>query len=306
MNSITLLSPAKLNLTLEILGKRPDGYHEIESIFQPVNLFDEVRINLKDGEGVEIESRGLGVPKGEGNLAWRAASLFLKESCLKFRVEISIEKKIPVGAGLGGGSSNAAAVLVGMNRLTRVFSEDELIKLSPILGADVPFFIHLRSALVMGIGDRLTLINNFPLFHYVLLNPGFEVSTKRIYELWDEMKDKELATGDKGNTKKGHLYDNSVDSVAKYENTISLFKKGKFPLKNDLQIPALSLYPEIKSLKELLLGMGAEAVSMSGSGPTVFGVFKDMKKANVVYEYLRDSASLKVFLVHGISGWHRL
>ena len=93
MNSITLLSPAKVNLTLEVLGKRPDGYHEIRSIIQPINLFDEVRINLRNGEGIEIESRGLGgVPKGEGNLAWRAASLFLKESGLKSRVEISIGK----------------------------------------------------------------------------------------------------------------------------------------------------------------------------------------------------------------------
>ncbi len=306
MNSVTLLSPAKINLTLEVLGKRPDGYHEIESIIQPVNLFDEVRVSLKGGEGIEIESRGLGIPKGEGNLAWRAASLFLKESGLKFRVEIFIEKRIPIGAGLGGGSGNAAAVLVSMNRLTRVFSEDELIKLSPILGADVPFFIRSRTALVMGIGEKLTLINNFPLFHYVLLNPGFEVSTKRIYELWDEMRDKGLAPCDKGNTGKGHLYNSSVDPVAKSENTISLFRKGEFPLRNDLEKSALSLYPEIRPLKELLLGMGAGAVSMSGSGPTVFGVFKDMKKANVAYEYLRDSASLKVFLTQGISGWHRL
>ncbi|HEX3033638.1 MAG TPA: 4-(cytidine 5'-diphospho)-2-C-methyl-D-erythritol kinase [Thermodesulfobacteriota bacterium] len=306
MNSITFLSPAKVNLTLEVLGKRPDGYHEIESIIQPINLFDKVKINLEGGEGIEIESKGLEIPKGEGNLAWRAASLFLKKSGLKFSVKISIEKKIPIGAGLGGGSSNAAAVLVGMNRLTKKFGEDGLINLSPTLGADAPFFIHSRSALVRGIGEKLTLIRNFPLFHYVLLNPGFEVSTKRIYELWDEMKDRELATEGKEITEKDYLHKGSMDSAAKSESIISLFRKGNFPLRNDLEEPALSLYPGIRSLKERLCSLEAEAVSMTGSGPTVFGVFRDMKKANVVYEYLRDSASFKVFLAQGISGWHRL
>ncbi|HXG30566.1 MAG TPA: 4-(cytidine 5'-diphospho)-2-C-methyl-D-erythritol kinase [Thermodesulfobacteriota bacterium] len=287
MKSITLLSPAKINLTLEILGKRPDGYHEIRSIIQPVNLFDEMTIELEEGEGIEIKSTGFDVPLGERNLAWKAAHIFINEIGLKLKVRISIKKRIPVGAGLGGGSGNASAVLVGMNRLTGSLSKDELITLSPRIGADVAFFIHCRSGVVQGIGERVTLIRDFPLFYYVLINPGFQVPTNRVYELWDEVGREDIT----------HVG---------LEETLSLFKRGMFPLRNDLERAATILYPEIMDLKERLISMGAQAVSMTGSGPTVFGVFRDWKKARMIYDYMKDSDTLKVFFVQGISGWHRL
>lgn len=288
MNSITLLSPAKINLTLEVFGKRSDGYHEIRSIVQPVNLFDEVKIDIRDGEGIEIESTGLQIPRGRENLAWKAAEVFLKESGLNFNVRVSIKKKIPLGAGLGGGSGNAAAVLVGMNRITKKFSENELIQLAPKIGADVALFINCRSAVIEGIGEKITLIRDFPLFYYVLLNPGFETSTRRIYEFWDEMSEEEgLIRAD-------------------MEDTVSLFREGQFPLRNDLEKPAMRLYPEIKALKERLLGMEVEAVSMTGSGSTVFGIFRSEGEAKKIYDYLKDSSTFKVFFAQGISGWHRL
>lgn len=288
MNSITLLSPAKINLTLEVFGKRADGYHEIRSIVQPVNLFDEVKIDIRDGEGIEIESTGLQIPRGRENLAWKAAEVFLKESGLNFNVRVSIKKKIPLGAGLGGGSGNAAAVLVGMNRITKKFSENELIQLAPKIGADVALFINCRSAVIEGIGEKITLVRDFPLFYYVLLNPGFETSTRRIYEFWDEMPEEEglIRTG--------------------MEDTVSLFREGQFPLRNDLEKPAMRLYPEIKALKERLLGMEVEAVSMTGSGSTVFGIFRSEGEAKKIYDYLKDSSTFKVFFAQGISGWHRL
>ncbi|MGE5446536.1 MAG: 4-(cytidine 5'-diphospho)-2-C-methyl-D-erythritol kinase [Ignavibacteriales bacterium] len=288
MNSITLLSPAKINLTLEVFGKRADGYHEIRSIVQPVNLFDEVKIDIRDGEGIEIESTGLQIPRGRENLAWKAAEVFLKESGLNFNVRVSIKKKIPLGAGLGGGSGNAAAVLVGMNRITKKFSENELIQLAPKIGADVALFINCRSAVIEGIGEKITLVRDFPLFYYVLLNPGFETSTRRIYEFWDEMPEEEglIRTG--------------------MEDTVSLFREGQFPLRNDLEKPAMRLYPEIKALKERLLGMEVEAVSMTGSGSTVFGIFRGEGEAKKIYDYLKDSSTFKVFFAQGISGWHRL
>ncbi|MER3445375.1 MAG: 4-(cytidine 5'-diphospho)-2-C-methyl-D-erythritol kinase [Candidatus Dadabacteria bacterium] len=287
MNSITLLSPAKINLTLEVLGKRPDGYHEIRSIVQPVNLFDEVKIDIENGEGIEIKSTGLEIPIGKENLAWKAADVFLKESGLNLNVEISIKKRIPLGAGLGGGSGNAAAVLVGMNRITKRFGENELIQFAPKIGADVALFINCRSALIEGIGEKVTLIRDFPFFYYVLLNPGFETSTKRIYELWDEIA--------------------KEDSIrTSIEDTISLFKDGRFPLRNDLEKPAMHLYREIRSLKDRLVGMGVEAVSMTGSGSTVFGVFGDGGVAKKIYDYMKDSGMFRTFLAQGISGWHRL
>jgi 4-diphosphocytidyl-2-C-methyl-D-erythritol kinase len=286
MKSITLLSPAKVNLTLEVREKRSDGYHEIISIMQPVNLFDQVKVEIAVGKGVEIESSGLRVPQGEENLAWKAANVFISETGINIKVKISIDKKIPLGAGLGGGSGNASAVLVGLNRLTYALSEEQLLGLSPKIGADVAFFIHCRSAIAQGIGERITLLNDFPLFYYILLKPFSEVSTKTIYEFFDSVDEKGL--------------------VGDPENLISLFMKGEFPLRNDLEKPALILHPEIEQLKRRLIGMGAKAVSMTGSGPTVFGVFRNEQEAKTIYDYLKDSNAFKTFLVRGISGWHRL
>lgn len=288
MHSITLLSPGKINLTLEVIRKRQDGYHDIRSIVQPINLFDEVRIEVEKGDGITLESIGIEIPRGKENLARRAAEVFLKECGISLKIRIFIKKRIPVGAGLGGGSGNAAAVLVGINRITNKFSEDDLIRFSSKIGADVPLFIHCRSSIIEGIGDKVTLISSFPLFYYVLLNPGFEVSTKRIYELWDE------AFKEEGLIRDG------------IEHKISLFRSGEFPLINDLEKLAIAIYPEIKNLREKLISMDVEAVSMTGSGPTVFGVFNDEKKAKMIYDYFRDSTKFKVFFAQGISGWHRL
>lgn len=289
MKSITLLSPAKVNLTLEVREKRSDGYHEISSIMQPVNLFDEVKVEIEEGKGkgVEIQSSGLRVPQGEENLAWKAADVFITESRINMKVKVSINKKIPLGAGLGGGSGNASAVFVGLNRITKGLSEDELLRLSPKIGADVAFFIHCRSAIAQGIGEKITLLNDFPLFYFILMKPFFEVSTKEVYEFFDTVDRKSLIGND-------------------MESVISLFRKGEFPLRNDLEQPALMLYPEIEELKTRLIGMGVKAVSMTGSGPTVFGVFRNEKEAKTVYDYLKDSNAFKTFFVRGISGWHRL
>jgi 4-diphosphocytidyl-2-C-methyl-D-erythritol kinase len=250
-------------------------------------LFDEVKIEIEGGEGIEIESTGLQIPRGRENLAWKAAEVFLQESGLNFNVRISIKKRIPLGAGLGGGSGNAAAVLVGMNRIAKRFSENELIQIAPKIGADVALFINCRSAVIEGIGEKVTLIRDFPLFYYVLLNPGFETSTRRIYGFWDEMPEEGLIR-------------------TSIEDTVSLFREGQFPLRNDLEKPAMRLYPGIKALKERLIGMEVEAVSMTGSGSTGFGIFRGEGGAKKVYDYLKDSSMFKVFFAQGISGWHRL
>jgi 4-diphosphocytidyl-2-C-methyl-D-erythritol kinase len=287
MNTITLLSPAKVNLTLEVLGKRPDGYHEIRSVIQPVDLFDEVKIELLDGNGIDIETKGLKIPTGNRNLAWKAADIFIKESGLRAKVNIFIKKVIPAGAGLGGGSSNAASVLVGLNKLTKKLSQNDLNYLSPKIGADVAFFISCRSAIAEGTGEKITKIRDLPIFNYILINPGFEVSTRDIYKQWDT-----LQTGAK-----------KLDNI---QETISLLRMGKFSLRNDLEQAATDLYPEIKTLKELLFSLGIEAVSMTGSGPTVFAVFKEENEGLDIYNYLKTSTKYKVFCVKGISGWHRL
>ena len=287
MNTITLLSPAKVNLTLEVLGKRPDGYHEIRSIMQPVGLFDEVKIDVLDGNGIVIETKGPKIPTGNRNLAWKAADIFIRESGLRAKVSIFIKKVIPAGAGLGGGSSNAASVLVGLNKITEKLSQHDLMGISPKIGADVSFFINCRSAIAEGIGEKITTIRDLPLFDFILINPGFEVSTRDIYKQWDKSQPGAKKLGDIG-------------------ETITLFRKGQFPLRNDLEQAAIGLYPEIKALEELLFNLGIEAASMTGSGPTVFAVFKEEKQALEIFNYLKASTKYKVFCVKGISGWHRL
>jgi 4-diphosphocytidyl-2-C-methyl-D-erythritol kinase len=292
MGSITLLSPAKVNLTLEVLGKRPDGYHDIRSLMQPVDLFDEVTIETTEGEGIEIRSSGIDIPQDKSNLAWKAAELFLGESRLDTGVAISIKKKIPPGSGLGGGSSNAAAVLTGLSRITDTLSEETLFGISPRLGADVAFFLRSVASVAEGIGERITVIKDFPLLYYVILCPNLHVSTVDVYTKWDEMNTG--ATGDKP----------SFD----INETVEMFKGDRrdLPLRNDLEAPAFALYPEIKAYKQILTSLGVKNVLMSGSGSAIYAVFREEFDAYEIYEYLKTSPTFQVFFATGIRGWHRL
>lgn len=292
MGSITLLSPAKVNLTLEVLGRRPDGYHEIRSLMQPVDLFDEVTVTTTDGEGIELSSSGIEIPEGEDNLAWKAADVYLRECGLDTGVSISIKKKIPPGSGLGGGSSNAAAVLIGLNRLTDALPEEKLFGLSPLLGADVAFFLRSVASVAEGIGERITVIKDFPLFFYVILCPNLHVSTVDVYTKWDELN--------AGNPPKKVL--SEVDEL------IERFKgaSGDFPLRNDLEEAAFELYPQIKSFKQILSSLDVKNVLMSGSGSAAYAVFRDELPAHEIYEYLKTSPTFQVYFAKGIRGWHRI
>jgi 4-diphosphocytidyl-2-C-methyl-D-erythritol kinase len=292
MSTITLLSPAKVNLVLEVLGKRPDGYHDIRSLMQPVDLFDEVTIETTEGEGIEIKSSGIEIPEDESNLAWKAADLFLKESRLGTGVSISIKKKIPPGSGLGGGSSNAAAVLTGLSRITDTLSEETLFAISPRLGADVAFFLRSVASVAEGIGERITVIKDFPLLYYVILCPNLHVSTVDVYTKWDE-----LNRGAPGDKSPSDIY----EAVERFKGA-----GGNLSLRNDLEEPAFALYPEIKAYKEILSSLGAKNVLMTGSGSAVFAAFREEFDAYEMYEYLKTSPTFRVFFATGIRGWHRI
>ncbi len=294
MSSITLLSPAKINLTLEVLGARTDGYHEIRSIIQPIDLFDEVSLDVEEGEGIEIESSGVSIPTGKDNLAWRAAELFLQKSGINRKINIFIRKRIPLGAGLGGGSSNAAAVLTGLNRITNALSEDDLYEIAPKIGADVPFFIRSLTASMEGIGEKLSIIKEFPIFHYVILCPNLHTSTPEVYKKWDELNIIPK--------------DNIAPAEDNLEGCIKKFidKNGDLPLQNDLEEPAISVHPEIASYKKMLTSLDIKSVLMTGSGSAVYAVFRSEKEAFEMYEYLKTSPTFQVFLASGIKGWHRL
>jgi 4-diphosphocytidyl-2-C-methyl-D-erythritol kinase len=292
MSSITLLSPAKVNLTLEVLGRRPDGYHEIRSLLQPVDLFDELTIETTGDGGIKISSSGIEIPQGEDNLAWKAAHMFLNESGFDTGLAISIKKKIPPGSGLGGGSGNAAAVLMGLNRLTGALTEDALFGMAPRLGADVAFFLRSVTSLTEGIGERITVIKDFPLLYYVILCPNLHVSTADVYAKWDELN-KEIPEDEPCS--------DIFEIVERFKG-----ETGDFPLRNDLEAPAFELHPEIKAFRQILLSHSVKNVLMTGSGSAVYAVFRDEFDAYEMYEYLKTSPTFRVFFATGIRGWHRL
>lgn len=280
---MNILSPAKINLFLYVTGKRPDGYHTVQTLMCGIGLSDEVSISFGK-ERTTCDCSHPGVPSGAGNIAHRAAELFLtrvgkKGDGCRESVAISIEKRIPVGAGLGGGSSNAATVLLEMNRhFGCPLSRQTLMAMGATLGADVPFFIYGRPAMARGIGDILEPAPPIHPFKLVLVYPGVAVSTELVY--------KNLKFGLTNQQKK---------------NKKILFNESAFDpaahLHNDLEDAALMLCPEIGSARKALSEAGADGVMMSGSGSTVFGVFFDELRAAAAERSLsRRNDAWQVFL----------
>ena len=292
MDTLTLLSPAKVNLTFEILGKRDDGYHEIKSIMQPVNLFDHVTVTVSEGSGIDIISKGVKVPEDETNLAHKAAKAYLERSGLQKLVEITLDKSIPTGSGLGGGSSNAAAVLTALNRKLNALGEKDLFEIAPALGADVAFFIRCVSAYVGGIGEKVSTIPDFPLFNYVVIYPKFEIPTKEVFDKWDRMNE-------------GKVKENSEFELEGI-NEIFLNPDELPPVFSDLEEPAFEMYPVLRKYKQLMLSLEAKPVIISGSGSSIFAVFRKDDDARELYKYLVTNSDFNTYLLKGINGWHRL
>jgi len=260
--ALQLESPAKVNLMLRVLRRREDGYHDIKTIFQKISLHDTLWFALKRTGGVSISTNDLNLPTGEGNLVHRAALLVLNRSDYKGGISVRIRKKIPIAAGLGGGSSNAATTLKALNQLLRLdLTRKELMNMGLKLGADVPFFLMKGSALGSGIGERLQEIQ-LPELWYVLINPNFEVSTASVYR-------KVILT------KMRFHY-----RIQKFFRTP---KEIFHLLHNDLENVVSRQHPEINEMKECLKVAGALATLMSGSGPTVYGVFPEEGGASKAY-----------------------
>lgn len=281
---LKVLAPAKVNLFLRVLGKRPDGYHEILSLMQPVSLYDEIEVAVSDGDGIEAASDSPEAPGGRENIAYRAASLFFDRTGVRKRVSISIKKKIPVGAGLGGGSSDAASVIMALNGLLGTGIPDrELMEMGAKLGSDVPFFFLKGPALARGRGEVLES-TSLPSLYYVLINPGFHVPTAWVYS--------SLRL-----TKKGE------NNILLYSSEVFADRDGlKKALMNDLEAVTIGRYPEISALKEKLAEAGASGTLMSGSGPTVFGVFHSREDAMRAYRTLEPRVALpaRIFFAEGL------
>lgn len=253
MKSLTLKAPAKVNYRLDVLRRRPDGYHDLRMIMQRISLCDEITITLSDMPGIRVTCGREGVPDGPGNIAWRAADALLKMSGRQSGIEITITKNIPVAAGLGGGSSDAATVLLGVNELLGLgLSTEKLMEIGVTLGADVPFFVFGKTALAEGIGEILTPIEAVPPLWLVIVNPNIPVSTAWVY---------------------GSLR----LTEGRNSDNIPRFFKGVADvcavLSNDLETVTIGKYPVIGEIKDMLIASGASGALMSGSGPTVFGLF---------------------------------
>ena len=262
---------AKINISLDIVGKREDGYHLLEMIMQAIDLYDELNIE-KQSKGITIKCNKSYVPTDERNLAYKAAKLFIDKYNIDSGVNISIKKNIPVCAGLAGGSTDGAAVLKALNKIFNInASDEELMELGLKLGADVPYCIKGGTALCEGIGERVTELKRFKDKILVLVKPPFGVSTKTVYQEFDISKVK-THPDTKGLIK------------AIEENDLKFVSNN---MKNLLENVTLRKHKVLLNIKEDMKSLGASGAMMSGSGPTVFAFFDDMLKAQRCFEKMK-------------------
>jgi 4-diphosphocytidyl-2-C-methyl-D-erythritol kinase len=281
--TLHLESPAKVNLRLEILKRREDGYHELRTLLQKISLRDTLHFSLKKEKGVSINTDHPKLPIGKDNLVYKAAQSMLKVSDYKGGVRIEIEKRIPLGAGLGGGSSNAATALKALNQLLKMdLSKRELMEMGLEIGADVPFFFLEGAAIGLGIGEQLKK-KELPILWYVLIYPNFEVSTRWAYQNF-------VLTNQRIHFNL-HKFLRTPEGISRI-------------LLNHLEEVVSEKYPQISIMKKILLSAGALGSLMTGSGPTVFGLFPEGKSAAGAYEKIRKLVGRKgwvVFNTHSIT-----
>ena len=278
MDEISLKALAKINLGLDVLGKREDGYHEVRMVMQTIHLYDRVEIKKTRSPHIHVETNLYYLPVNEDNLVYRAAKLMKDEFQIKEGVRIVLQKFIPVAAGLAGGSSDAAAVLVGMNRIFNLgLKQNKLMELGLKIGADVPFCIMRGTALAEGIGEKLTALPPMPKCPVLIAKPAISVSTKAVYEglkLYDGMEPPDIDGVMEG------IQQKDLKGVASHMGNI-------------LETVTIPMYPVIEDIKKLMLENGALNAMMSGSGPTVFGLFPNEKEIRRAYEALKQSGLAK-------------
>ncbi len=268
MDFITLKAYAKINLALDVIGKRADGYHDVRMIMQTVKLYDKVSIKRTTNTDIVIKTNLHYLPTNENNIVYTAAKLFKETYQINDGLYINLEKRIPVAAGMAGGSSDAAATLWGLNTLFDMnIPMDELMKLGLKLGADVPYCLLRGTALSEGIGEILTPLPAAPNFHCLIVKPPVSVSTKFVYENLE--LDKAESHPD---------VDGMVEAI-KAEDMNEIASR----LGNILETVTLKAHPEIITIKEAMLSFGALNSLMSGSGPTVFGLFDDLAIAEKAF-----------------------
>ena len=284
LNSIEVKAYGKVNLGLDVTGKRDDGYHLVKMVMQTVDVFDEITVSRKDPEGPPLsltcswKDPGKALPEGNdllpadsSNLAWKAAELIRREYGLTEGIHVDIRKNIPMAAGMAGGSADGAAVIKAMDRLFELgMSEVQMDRLAVKLGADVPFCLRHGTYLAEGIGEKLTRLCDLPHCYMVIVKPDFGISTPWAYKALDDLMEHETVIHPDIDALTDALQSGNIEEIA-----------GK--MGNILEFAAIKKFPGIQKIKDMLSSYGAVISLMSGSGPTVFGIFKDREMADAAY-----------------------
>ena len=293
MTHLRLKAYGKINLGLDVLGRRADGYHEVRMIMQTVRLHDSIDIYRTREPGIRLETNLYYLPTNEQNLAYRAAKLLMDEFGVRDGVSIHLRKFIPVSAGMAGGSTDAASVLFGVNKMFGLgLSTKKLMERGVTLGADIPYCLMRGTALSKGIGEKLTALPPVPQCQVLIAKPGISVSTKVVYEALDAM---ELTPEEHPDIDGmiGAIREKDLQSLAgKFGNVLELVTAGK--------------YPVIGEIEQVMRQYGAVNAMMSGSGPTVFGLFTNPRAAQDAYEALRFGAHAKLAKQVYLTGFYNV
>ncbi|MBQ8802395.1 MAG: 4-(cytidine 5'-diphospho)-2-C-methyl-D-erythritol kinase [Tyzzerella sp.] len=272
-DTIALKALAKINLGLDVLGRRENGYHDVRMVMQTIYLYDNVTIEKTAEPGIQVETNLFYLPVDEENIAYKAAKLLIDEFGITEGVHITLDKHIPVAAGMAGGSSNAAAVLVGMNQLFSLgLSQQDLMDRGVSLGADVPYCVMRGTVLAEGIGEILTPLSPLPKCCVLIAKPGISVSTKVVYEKLDSKPIENHPD-----------IDGVLEGLEKQD-----LRKVAASMGNVLEAVTIEDYPVIEEIKDAMKEAGALNAMMSGSGPTVFGIFDDRRTARAAKEKLKE------------------
>lgn len=278
MESIRLKARAKINLGLDVLGKREDGYHDVRMVMQTVGIYDRIIITKIPGNDIVVKSNLNFLPTNENNLIYKAAKLLKDRYGFEGGVEIDLNKFIPVAAGMAGGSTDAASTLFGINRIYDLgMTQTDMMELGVKIGADVPYCVMRGTALAEGIGEKLTRLKPMPECPLLIAKPPINVSTKLVYESLDMT---------------GEINHPDIDGIIEAINNQDIAGVAA-KMGNVLEQVTIPLYPVIETIKQDMISHGAINAMMSGSGPTVFGIFPDEATALKCQEFLRQKGDAK-------------
>lgn len=289
-SAITVFAPAKINLVLRILDRRADGFHNLWSLMQTVALEDRIVIRLnREHVDIRLECDVPSLSVDHTNLVYRAAEAVLRRCGRMIGVEIALTKRIPMGAGLGGGSSDAAATIVGLDRLLHLgWSAGDMAQVGQMLGSDVPFFFFTPSAVVMGRGEQVHPVRITGNRWVVLVNPGFSVETKWAYQELSASRSQVRPLSE-------------IHAALGREPQLS-WDQVLCTAENDFESPVFRAHPSLQNIKHALMEQGAEVALLSGSGATVFGIFRDEEQAGQARAHFQAQSQLKVFAAATSSG----